>query len=299
MIWAATVVWLSVALVPVLAVRLAGERAGFSTPRMPDLIQICLESLAAGEATVLLTLGSLLLPLFAVAVPLALGCVHLARRSLSLHRMTVHRRARLPEWVRALAARAGLAREPVYLDDARAYAFAFGWWRPRAALSRGMVDMLSTDELLAVLRHEAHHTRPGGMIRHAVLDLLGCSFPHWRHGRELAAAARLAEELAADRAACRNGSDASALLSALLKLARLGTPPLPYALPGMSGWLEARVRAVCEGRPAPVAPGLRWLRGPALAAAIVAAPLAAHAADWHGLELRFDRAPPHASATTC
>ncbi len=252
MIWVAALAWFAGALPPLVAVRVGAERIGFVSERWPDVLGACVDAMMAGEARAIPIIASLVVPPLVLGLPLLVGGARAVRRSYRLGRMVVHRSATPPRRLLVLARRAGLARPPVHLDDARAYAFAYGWWRPRTAVSCGLLALLTDDEVTAVLRHEAHHARCGGPIRHAVLDVLGDAFRYWPRGRELVDSARLDEELAADRAACCADDDAAALLSALLKLARLGSSPCLGA-PTMSCWLEARVRAVCDARGAELA----------------------------------------------
>jgi len=298
MIWAAAMAWLSGALAPLLAVRVGAERIGFASKRWPELLGACVDALRAGEAGAILILVSLGAPTLVLGVPLLSGVAVAVCRSFRLRRMLGQRGTQPPRRLLALASRAGLTRLPSYLDDARAYAFAYGWWLPRAAVSRGLLAVLTDDEVVAVLRHEAHHARRGGPMLHAALEVLGHAFRYWPRGRKLVESARLDEELAADRAACSGTGGAAALLSALLTLARLGSLPRIGA-PAMSSRLEARVRAVCDGPGTRSRQGVRWIVGAMVAAAMLSTPLLAHAAEWRILHLHFGRTIPHASATTC
>jgi len=299
MIWAAAMAWLSGALAPFLAVRVGAERIGFASEHWSALMGACVEALRAGEAGAILILASLGAPTLVLGTPLLWGVALAARRSIQLRRMLGRRSTTPPQRLLALASRAGVTRQPVFLDDARVYAFAYGWWLPRAAVSRGLLTVLTDDEVVAVLRHEAHHARSGGPVRHTVLEVLGHAFRYWPRGRELVDSARLEEEIAADRAACSADGGPAALLSALLTLARLGSSPRIGA-PAMSSWLEARVRAVCDGPGPRSRPGARWMMGALAAAALLSAPPLAHAVEWRMLHLHYREAAPHdASATTC
>jgi len=298
MIWVAALAWFAGALPPLVAVRVGAERIGFVSERWPDVLGACVDAMMAGEARAIPIIASLVVPPLVLGLPLLVGGARAVRRSYRLGRMVVHRSATPPRRLLVLARRAGLARPPVHLDDARAYAFAYGWWRPRTAVSCGLLALLTDDEVTAVLRHEAHHARCGGPIRHAVLDVLGDAFRYWPRGRELVDSARLDEELAADRAACCADDDAAALLSALLKLARLGSSPCLGA-PTMSCWLEARVRAVCDGPRRRTRPGASWIVAAMAAATLLSAPLLAHAAEWRVPALDLGAAVPAGPATTC
>src|SRR5215218_6484457 len=57
------------------------------------------------------------------------------------------------------ASSASLARRVVLIDHERAFSFTFGLLHPRIAVSRGLVDAASPDEISAVLEHERYHVR--------------------------------------------------------------------------------------------------------------------------------------------
>src|SRR5262245_46267841 len=47
--------------------------------------------------------------------------------------------------------------EVVYLNLAAPHIFCLGFWRPRIWLTAGLVELLTDEELTAVLAHEAYH----------------------------------------------------------------------------------------------------------------------------------------------
>lgn len=119
----------------------------------------------------------------------------------------------------------GAAAQSVGLDPARVRvvdglpnpAFTTGWWRPQVYVARDLQERLSSDELAAVLAHEAEHVRRRDPMRLFLLRFLaGLLF--W-----LPAIRRLVEdladetEIAADDAAARRY--ALPLASAILRLA--------------------------------------------------------------------------------
>lgn len=83
------------------------------------------------------------------------------------------------------------------VDHDEPFAFTFGLGEPRIALSRGLVEQLSTDELEAVVAHERYHVRARDPLKLVVARAAArtCFFlPAVRHlvtrylaGRELAA----------------------------------------------------------------------------------------------------------------
>src|SRR5207244_2875153 len=59
----------------------------------------------------------------------------------------------------AMATRHGLDHDAVLVDTPDRFSFAYGLWRPTVAVSRGLVDASSADEIDAVFAHEAYHVR--------------------------------------------------------------------------------------------------------------------------------------------
>ncbi len=110
------------------------------------------------------------------------------------------------------------------LDHRTAVAYTVPGWHSRVVLSAGLVDLLTDDELSAVIEHERAHLR----ARH---DLLVLPFQAWAValGRVPgvrpagAAVSELTEMLADDAAAAR--TSCAALASALAKVALSGPPP--------------------------------------------------------------------------
>ncbi len=140
------------------------------------------------------------------------------------------------------------------LDHRAAVAYTVPGWHSRVVLSAGLVDLLTDDELLAVIGHERAHLR----ARH---DLLVLPFQAWavalgwvpgvRHAG--GAVSELTEMLADDAAAGR--TSCAALASALAKVALSGPPPLVPAgrladSPAIAGTAVAdRVRRLLDPRP--------------------------------------------------
>lgn len=116
---------------------------------------------AAKLLAYLSTLGFLLPAAIATVVTisasLALGHQLWATRRLLRRVLAV--RLPLDDRARGLARRAGLAGRLDVVADEAVFAFCHGLRRPRVCISTGLADRLSDDELLAVLRHEAHHAR--------------------------------------------------------------------------------------------------------------------------------------------
>lgn len=141
--------------------------------------------------------------------------VHQFRRTRQmLHQVRALPRGALPEAVRVLAQQLEIADQLDVVDDAGNEAFCYGFLRPRICLTTGLIAMLSTVELEAVLRHERHHLRRRDPLRALLWTVCDATCVWTDVGGEQA---RLWRELAADRAVIAAGKR-QALASALLKL---------------------------------------------------------------------------------
>lgn len=150
----------------------------------------------------------------------------------------------------------GLSRVPEVriLDHRAAVAYTLPGWHSRVVLSAGLVDLLTEQELAAVIEHERAHLR----ARH---DLLVLPFQAWAvalgriPGVRLAggSVAELTEMLADDIAASHTSR--ATLASALAKVALSGEPPVvpPNRLadtPAITGTAVAdRVRRLLDPKP--------------------------------------------------
>jgi len=174
------------------------------------------------------------------------------------------------------------ARNVRILDHAAAVAYTIPGWHSRVVLSAGLVDLLTDQELSAVVEHERAHLR----ARH---DLLVLPFQAWAialgriPGVRLAggSVAELTEMMADDVAAARTSR--SVLASALAKVALSGpaTPTAPHRLadsPAIAGTAVAdRVRRLMQ--PHPLAAGRLALVGLS-AAALLAIPASVLLLHW-------------------
>jgi Zn-dependent protease with chaperone function len=105
----------------------------------------------------------------------------------------------------------------VVFEDGAALAFCAGLLRPRVYVSTGTLEVLSQDELAAVLAHERHHAAQRDPLRLFVAGVISDGLFFAPALRRLADRYGDLAELAADRAAVRaHDGDAAALASALL-----------------------------------------------------------------------------------
>lgn len=131
--------------------------------------------------------------------------------------------------------------------DRAAYAFCGGLIRPRIYLSRGLVELLTTEELEAVLRHERHHLTRRDPLRYFLTDLLERLAPFFPILTTMGHRVRITTELAADQAALRAASVEN-LASALVKVMRAGAPIAPQGAIAALSATDARVAALLGGQ---------------------------------------------------
>jgi hypothetical protein len=133
-------------------------------------------------------------------------------------------------------------------------AFVAGVLRPSVFVTSGALNVLTPEELRAVVLHEAHHARTLAPVRAALVDAWrGAERPVPWLGPTLAA--RLAAiEIDADRFALSGGATRRRLASALVKL-----EAFPGSV-GFNGGGDGRLRALLDEAaiPAPTAP-VEWL----------------------------------------
>lgn len=178
------------------------------------------------------------------------------RATLRLRRRVRAIRLPTPPALRATASRWGLAGRVDLVDSSEPFSFAYGCAFPRVAVSSGLADASSPDELDAVLAHERYHVRahdPAKVLLAHALPRALFFLPALRQLRRRYVAGR---ELAADRRAMRSCGQAP-LAGALTKVLR--GPPWPElrtaAAIGGGELLEARVVQLETGREPPI-PGV-------------------------------------------
>ncbi len=128
----------------------------------------------------------------------------------------------------------GLGGGTVYVvDGVPNPAFTAGWWAPRIYLAREIGELLSPEQLIAVLAHEAEHVRRRDPLRLSLLRFLGCTL-FWNPAfRRLASDMADEAEISADDVAARGAP--LVLASAILLLAAWRSPAAseggPHAIP--------------------------------------------------------------------
>ena len=151
----------------------------------------------------------------------------------------------LPSRVVTAATKTGVLGRLDVVDTPGAFAFAYGWVRPRICLSTGLVALLTDEELEAVLLHEGWHMHRRDPLWLLLVQVVGAAFVFVPEIRRLVHLYRLAVEVAADRHVVAAMGDRRWLASALVKV--MGPPVMAPAFEGQSA---ARIAALSGAVPA-------------------------------------------------
>jgi Zn-dependent protease with chaperone function len=107
-----------------------------------------------------------MLPVFVLLIlviaGVVLGARSLARQLLASRRLARYVSARavaVPDALQSVAAHAGLQGRLMFVDAPESFSFVYGVLTPRVAVSHGLVEAASADELSAVIEHERYHVR--------------------------------------------------------------------------------------------------------------------------------------------
>ncbi len=151
--------------------------------------------------------GSLLAPFVffvLIAVGLGLGARAFVRQALASRVLSRRVRAlasTTPEALEQAARQAGLAGRVVLVDAADSFSFVYGLMTPRVAVSRGLLERTTDDELRAVLEHERYHVRNVDPLKAAIVRVLSEALFFLPALDSLRARYVAGRELAADRRA--------------------------------------------------------------------------------------------------
>jgi Zn-dependent protease with chaperone function len=151
--------------------------------------------------------ASLLVPLalfLLIAVGLGLGGRALLRQAVASRVLSRRVRAlasTAPEALALAARQTGLAGRVVFIDEADSFSFVYGVMIPRVAVSRGLLERATGDELRAVLEHERYHVRNIDPLKAAIVRVLSEALFFLPALNSLRTRYVAARELAADRRA--------------------------------------------------------------------------------------------------
>jgi Zn-dependent protease with chaperone function len=190
------------------------------------LVPLVLARISHDGIAGLLNSGGSMLPvllfIILVAVGLAFGARSIARQIVASCRLA--RRVRglaleLPDELALTASEVGLGGRVVLLDAPERFSFAYGVLTPRVAVSRGLLQGVSGEELRAVLEHERYHVCNLDPLKVVFVQALSAAFFFLPALDALRARYLAGRELAADRRAVR-ACGRQPLAGALLKVVR-------------------------------------------------------------------------------
>lgn len=190
------------------------------------LVPLVLARISHKGMTGLLDIGGSLLPVLLfialIAAGLAFGARSVARQIVASQRLA--RRVRglareLPDELALTTSAVGLGGRVVLLDAPERFSFAYGLLTPRVAVSRGLLEGVSDDELRAVLEHERYHVCNLDPLKIVFVRALSAAFFFLPALDSLRARYLAGRELAADRRAVR-ACGRRPLVGALLKVVR-------------------------------------------------------------------------------
>jgi Zn-dependent protease with chaperone function len=158
-----------------------------------------------------------------------------------------------PDVLGDAAARARLGGRVQLFDSAERFSFAYGALTPRVALSRGLFETASPEELDAVLAHERYHVRNLDPLKVMLARALPAAFFYLPALRRLRARYVAGRELAADRRAL-DSCGRRPLAGALYKVARGPAWPELSSAAAIGGpdLLDARIEQLETGDEPPV-----------------------------------------------
>lgn len=173
-----------------------------------------------------------------------MSLVRQLRTTGQLTRLFLPLRESLPVRVEVLLAAHGLKNEDiVFMNLPVAHAFCLGFWEPHIWLTAGLVNLLSNEELDAVLAHEAYHCRQRDPLRLLLVRTFKAAFFFLPLVSDLAQAAELQQEVGADQAAIAYLGDDLPLLCTIQKLLKIDSAERwPTAAYSPFNVTEARLR---------------------------------------------------------
>ena len=156
------------------------------------------------------------------------------RRTRRLTHALLARRRPIPPALTSPIAAVGLDGRVDVVEAPEPIGFSFGLVRPRVCLTTGLLQLLTTREIEAVLRHEAYHVQNRDPLRVLLGRVLVATLFIVPSCRDLLGHYRRHVEVTADRAATGQMGEVQSLASALAKL--LDAPRLALrSLPGVHG----------------------------------------------------------------
>lgn len=155
-----------------------------------------------------------------------------------------------PRWLLGTATRAGLHGRVLLIDSSECFSFTYGALMPHVAISRGLLEGFSAEEVRAVLEHERYHVRNLDPLKIVLVQTITSAFFFLPALQSLRTRYTAGRELAADRRAM-HACGARPLAGALLKAVRgpaWDEVALAAAAMAEPGLLDVRIGQLESGR---------------------------------------------------
>lgn len=136
----------------------------------------------------------------------------------------------------------------VVIKDAKPQAFCFGIRNPKIYVSIGLLQLTSSQELEAVLRHEKYHLEHKDSLTMLLGSITASLFPFFPVLTDLVYQYRIKRELSADQAVTESMTNASSLVSVLKKLINQEYAPAYAFTSSLAEWdtLELRIKTLLK-----------------------------------------------------
>lgn len=140
----------------------------------------------------------------------------------------------------------GIQEKALVFKQAKPQAFCFGIRNPKIYLSTGLIELMSSNELEVILRHEKYHLEHRDTLTLLLAEIIGSLFPLFPVISDFIRVYRTDREVAADNAAISSSTDKQSLKGVLRKLIQYEPDINTIFLPAIMSvdTLEARVRSV-------------------------------------------------------
>lgn len=140
----------------------------------------------------------------------------------------------------------GLHNKVTLLDQTKPLAFCFGVLKPKIYISTGLVEMMNSEELVVILRHEKYHLDNRDSFVFLIATIIESLFPFFPIISDFIRVYRTDREIQADAMAIRNSDDKHSLTEVLKKLLRYEPTIRPAFIASIISVdaLEARIHSL-------------------------------------------------------
>ncbi|HZQ06835.1 MAG TPA: M56 family metallopeptidase [Anaerolineae bacterium] len=195
--------------------------AMFAETLLPHILEFCImawQALTVETAYRAMLVG--LLVLVGTTVTFAMRAWQNARRTQRQVNQLLAQSIPLSSDLTGLAAALGIGARLDVVEFARPLSFCYGWRRPRILITSGLIELMTPDELAAVLAHEKYHLRNGDPLKILLLRALRDAVVFLPVLRDLTQNYFAAQEIAADEDVTQSPEARQSLARALYKMVR-------------------------------------------------------------------------------